>query len=135
VPDEPVVHEEKDQVLPEDADFADDTVAGVDAVRGPIPPLREVARIKQPSTQGGVIYLCVLAVAVAGVVIAATGAWRLGVSVLGGALLFAATGRLLLPGDDAGVLGVRRRRFDTVLFAAVGVALIVLATTIPNQPA
>lgn len=123
-----------DPVLPEDADLADDMVAGVDAVRGPIPPLREVARIKQPSTIGGAVYLVVLVLALIGIGIGAAGPWRLGVSWLGGSLLVATAGRLILPGDDAGMLGVRRRRFDTLLLAGVGIVLIVLATTIPDQP-
>lgn len=100
----------------------------------PLPPLRDVARLKQPSTIGGMIYLVVLGTALVGVGIAAFGAWRTGVCWLGGSLLLAALGRLVLPGDDAGMLGVRRRRLDSVLFLAVGIALIVLAVTIPNQP-
>jgi hypothetical protein len=132
-----MVHEPVDAtepVLPEDADLADDMVAGVDAVRGPIPPLREVARIKQPSTIGGAVFLVVLVLALIGIGIGAAGPWRLGVSWLGGSLLVATVGRLILPGDDAGMLGVRRRRFDTLLLAGVGIVLIVLATTIPDQP-
>ena len=132
--DAPVPVEAADPVLPEDADLPDDLVAGVDAVRGPLPPLRDIARIKQPSTIGGAVYLLVLVLALVGIAIAATGPWRLGVTWLGGSLLLATAGRLLLPGDDAGMLGVRRRRFDTLLLAGVGVVLIVLAATIPDQP-
>jgi hypothetical protein len=138
VTDEPVEAVEPvdatEPVLPEDADLGEDLIAGVDAVRGPIPPLREVARIKQPSTIGGAVYLVVLVLALIGIGIAATGPWRLGVSWLGSSLLLATAGRLLLPGDDAGMLGVRRRRFDTLLLASVGIVLIVLAVTIPDQP-
>lgn len=132
--DDVEVVDDTEPVLPEDADLPEDLVPGVDAVRGPIPPLRDIARIKQPSTIGGAVYLVVLALALVGIGIAATGPWRLGVSWLGGSLLLATAGRLLLPGDDAGMLGVRRRRFDTLLFAGVGVLLIVLAMNIPNQP-
>lgn len=121
-------------ILPEDADLPDDVVAGVDAVRGPLPPLRDIARVKQPSTIGGAVYLAVLVLALVGIGIAATGNWRLGVSWLGGSLLVATAGRLILPGDDAGMLGVRRRRFDTLLVGSVGIVLIVLASTIPDQP-
>lgn len=136
--DEPVVAEEPvdatEPVLPEDADLPDDVVAGVDAVRGPLPPLRDIARVKQPSTIGGAVYLVVLVLALVGIGIAATGPWRLGVAWLGGSLLIATAGRLILPGDDAGMLGVRRRRFDTLLLAGVGIVLIVLAISIPDQP-
>ncbi|MDO7867564.1 DUF3017 domain-containing protein [Nocardioides jiangxiensis] len=131
-PAEPV--DATEPLLPEDADLPGDMVPGVDAVRGPLPPLREVARLKQPSTIGGVIYLVVLGLALVGIAIGAAGAWRLGVTWLGGALLVATGGRLVLPGDDAGMLGVRRRRFDTLLLAGVGVVLIILAATIPDQP-
>ena len=131
-PRDPV--DDTEPVLPEDADLPEGMVPGVDAVRGPIPPLRDIARIKQPSTIGGAVYLVVLVLALVGVGIAATGPWRLGVSWLGASLLLATVGRLLLPGDDAGMLGVRRRRFDTLLLAAVGLVLIGLAVSIPNQP-
>ena len=99
-----------------------------------LPPLREVAEIRKPSTLGGVLYLCVLGAAIAGVVIAATGAWRTGVSWLAVALIGAAVARVVLPDDNAGMLRVRRKALDAAILTGAGVALLVLAATIPNQP-
>ncbi len=99
-----------------------------------IPPLREVAEIRKPSTLGGAIYLSVLAGALAGVGIAATGAWRTGVSWLAVSLLAAAASRLLLPDDNAGMLRVRRRLLDAAILIGMGAALLVLVGTIPDQP-
>ena len=49
-------------------------------------------------------------------------------------LLAAAVLRLVLPARDAGMLAVRRRSVDVALLVVVGLALFVLAATIPNQP-
>ena len=98
------------------------------------PERRPVTEIKKPSTLGGVIYLCVLGAAIAGVVIAATGPWRTGVSWLAFALLAAAAARLVLPDHDAGMLRVRNKMLDAAILVAMGVAILVLAATIPDQP-
>ena len=98
------------------------------------PERRPVTEIKKPSTVGGVIYLCVLGAAVAGVGIAATGPWRTGVSWLAFALLAAAAARLALPDHDAGMLRVRGKILDAGILIAMGVAILVLAATIPDQP-
>ena len=42
--------------------------------------------------------------------------------------------RLVLPQRDAGMLAVRHRLVDTVVLAAIGVALIFLAGDIPGPP-
>jgi hypothetical protein len=99
-----------------------------------LPPLREVAEIRKPSTVGGVIYLCVLGVALAGIGVAATGAWRTGVSWLAVSLLAAAATRVVLDDDHAGMLRVRRKLLDALILSAAGVALLVLVATIPDQP-
>jgi len=101
--------------------------------RGPLPPLREVAEIRKPSTIGGVIYLGVLVAALAGIAVAAAGAWRTGVSWLAVALITAAVTRLLLSDDNAGMLRVRRKLLDAVILAGAGVLLLFLAASIPNQ--
>ncbi|MGZ4447266.1 MAG: DUF3017 domain-containing protein [Nocardioides sp.] len=89
---------------------------------------------RYPSTIGGIFYLVVLAVVAVGIGIVWSGSWRLGTRWMAGGLLFAALLRLVLPSKDAGMLAVRRRWFDCVLLAGVGVLLIFLAITIPNQP-
>ena len=99
-----------------------------------LPPLREVAEIRKPSTLGGAIYLCVLAGAMVGVGVAATGAWRTGVSWLAAALIGAAVARVILPDDNAGMLRVRRKALDAAILTGAGVALLILAASIPNQP-
>jgi hypothetical protein len=99
-----------------------------------LPPLREVAEISKPSTLGGLVYLGVLAAALTGVVIAAAGAWRTGVGWLGVSLLAAAGARLALPDDNAGMLRVRRKLLDALLLTGLGVSLLFLAATIPDQP-
>ena len=98
------------------------------------PERRPVTEIKKPSTVGGVIYLCVLGAAVAGVVIAASGPWRTGVSWLAFSLLAAAGARLLLPDHDAGMLRVRGKALDAGILIAMGIAILFLAGTIPDQP-
>ncbi|MDN5894220.1 MAG: DUF3017 domain-containing protein [Nocardioides sp.] len=95
---------------------------------------RSVTELKKPSTLGGVLYLCVLVVALFGVGLAASGRWRGGVTWLGGALLAAAAARLVLPKEDAGMLEVRRKVIDIGILVVMGGALIFLAVTIPDQP-
>ena len=94
----------------------------------------EDAARRYPSTIGGAFYLIVLAITAIGIGIVTTGAWRVGVRWIAGALLFAALVRVVLPARDAGMLAVRRRWWDCVLLAGVGVALLFLAATIPEQP-
>ena len=94
----------------------------------------ELGGRRYPSTIGGAFYLVVLAVVGISIGVGAAGAWRTGIRWFGGALVFAAVVRALLPAKDAGMLAVRRRWWDCFLLAAVGLALIVLAVSIPDQP-
>ena len=89
---------------------------------------------RYPSTLGGILYLVVLAVAVAGLVVVVLADWRLGIRVVGGALVTAALFRLVLRQRDAGMLAVRHRLLDATMLAGVGAVLIFLAQSIPNQP-
>lgn len=98
------------------------------------PERRSVTEIKAPRTIGGVIYLCVLAAAIGGVVTAAIGPWRSGVSWLALAMLAGAAARVALRTEDAGMLEVRRKTFDVTIMVVFGVLLLVLAATIPDQP-
>jgi hypothetical protein len=113
----------------------------VGAVTQPEPPLdegppsqEERAPRRYPSTIGGAFYLVVLAVTAIGITIVWSGDWRVGVRWMGGALIFGSLVRLVLPNREAGMLAVRHRFVDCVMLAVVGVVLIVLAGTIPNQP-
>jgi hypothetical protein len=94
----------------------------------------EVEGRRYPSTIGGMFYLVVLAGTGVGIGIVWSGNWRLGTEWMAGSLIFAALLRLVLPNKDAGMLAVRNRIFDCLLLSAVGVILIFLAVTIPNQP-
>lgn len=104
----------------------EETPAGI-----PLPP--EEAPRRYPSTIGGALYLVVLLGVAVSLVLAVLADWRLGVRWMGGSLLFAAACRLVVPGVHAGMLAVRNRWLDSVLLVLVGVALIVLAGSIPNQ--
>ena len=94
----------------------------------------ELGGRRYPSTIGGAFYLVVLAVVGIAIGIVASGAWRTGIRWFGGALVFAAIVRAVLPAKDAGMLAVRRRWWDCLLLSAVGIALVVLAGSIPDQP-
>ena len=90
---------------------------------------------RYPSTIGGAFYISILIAAGTALVVAARDDWRLGVQILGGAVLVAALLRLILATRDAGMLAVRHRAIDVFLLTSAGVALVVLAGAIPNQPA
>ena len=104
----------------------------VEAVEEPEPD--EEPR-RYPSTIGGAFYISILIAAGTALVVAARDDWRLGVQILGGAVLVAALLRLILATRDAGMLAVRHRAIDVFLLTSAGVALVVLAGSIPNQPA
>jgi hypothetical protein len=57
--------------------------------------------------------------------------WRQGLVIIGLALVGGAVLRLLLPVRKAGFLAVRSRPVDVVLLAGTGLALTVIALTIP----
>jgi hypothetical protein len=90
--------------------------------------------LKKPQTLGGVVYLVVVGIAVAGLVVVAFGAWRTGLSWIGAGLLVAAVTRLGLSERGAGMLRVRRKWSDVLMLTVAGVGLLVLAIVVPNQP-
>ena len=96
--------------------------------------IAEVEERRYPSTIGGAFYLAILAAAAVGIGIVWNGDWRLGIRILAAGLCAASFLRLVLPRRDAGMLAVRHRLTDTLILAAVGVALIFLTQTIPDQP-
>ncbi len=89
---------------------------------------------RHPSTIGGAIYLAILLVVAGAIGVTAIGDWRVGIRIFSAALGVAALARLVLPRRDAGMLAVRHRMVDVALLVGVGIALWVLAETIPNQP-
>ena len=122
---------------PDDADGTHD-VDGVhgaaDGVDGGDDGVDEPKGRRYPSTLGGIFYLVVLAATAVGIGIVSTGDWRPGIRWIAGGLILAAAARLILPARDAGMLAVRHRLVDCLMLAGVGVLLIFLASTIPNQP-
>ncbi|WP_201930974.1 DUF3017 domain-containing protein [Nocardioides donggukensis] len=112
----------------------DPEAARADALAAEPGGVRGVTEVRKPSTIGGMVYLGVLGGALAGIGVAATGAWRNGVSWLAIALIAAAAARLVLPDPDAGMLRVRSKLLDVVILVGTGIALLSLVATIPNQP-
>lgn len=89
---------------------------------------------RYPSTIGGALYLVVLVAVGAGLAVVAWGDWRLGVRIMGGSLLGGAVARVALSPRDAGMLAVRNKPMDALVLVGVGVAMIWLAGSIPDQP-
>ena len=117
-----------------DVEPPSDEIEPISAEEMGVEDLGEGEPRRYPSTIGGGFYLVVLAVVAIALGIITSGNWRLGVRWFGGALLFAALVRAVLPAKDAGMLAVRKRWWDCFLLIATGVALIVLAGSIPDQP-
>jgi len=89
--------------------------------------------LKKPSTTGGVVYLSVVAAVLVGVAVAATGAWRLGVTIAGGSFVVAFVARSVLPDERAGMLRIRRRFVDLSTMGLCALGMLVLATVIPSR--
>ena len=75
--------------------------------------------------------LVVLLVVGLGLLLVTFQRWRMGLVVMGLALVGAAALRLFLPVRRAGFLAVRGRPVDVVLLAGTGLTLAVIARTIP----
>ena len=89
---------------------------------------------RRPQTFGGGVYLLVVATALTGLAITVAGAWRTGVIWMGAGLLVGGVARLVLPERKAGMLRVRRKPSDVLMLLLAGVALVVLAIVVPDQP-
>lgn len=107
----------------------------VDGGHGEEAPLEgEPEERRYPSTIGGAFYIVVLLTTIAGLVVVALVDWRIGIRIIGGSLILGAVVRLLLQPRDAGMLAVRHKSLDAALLAGLGMALIFLSTSIPDQP-
>lgn len=100
----------------------------------PVAPQQPPER-RYPSTIGGAFYIAILITTFAAIVVVVVDDWRVGVRILGGALVFAGALRLVLPQRDAGMLAVRHRSIDVILLVIAGGLLWWLAGSIPDQPA
>ncbi len=76
----------------------------------------------------------VLAVVALGMVRIAQYHWREGAVIIGGALLLAAGLRLVLPPEQTGLLGIRRRTLDVLAYGTFGVLMLAVALTIIGGP-
>ena len=76
--------------------------------------------------------LAVLIGVAVGLLLVAVGHWRVGLVVVGLALVGGAVLRLLLPLRRTGFLAVRSRTIDVVLLGGTGLVLAVIALTIPG---
>ncbi len=80
-------------------------------------------------------YFLVMSALAAGIVVVAAAYFKRGPAIIAGALLLAATFRVLLPRDWVGMLAVRRRWIDLLTLTALAVLLIVLAWVAPQLSA
>ncbi len=106
-----------------------------DADHRPFPDPEHSIAPRKPRTIGGVVFLLVLAGTLGGLAVVVLGPWRLGLAGTGVVLLVGALARLVIPEEDAGMLGVRRKVVDVVTLTILGTALVVLAAVIPPPPA
>ena len=89
--------------------------------------------MRAPRSRGSQFYLLQLLVVLIGLVLVATGQWRVGVSAIGLAFVAGALARSVVPIDHTGMLRVRGKAFDVFWMTTLGVSLIVLAWVIPTQ--
>ena len=100
----------------------------------PFPDPEHSIAPRKPRTIGGAVYLTVLAATAGGLALIALDRFRLGLGVIGVALLCGALARLVIPKDNAGMLGMRPRFVDVLALVLLGTGLVVLASVIPEQP-
>ena len=102
--------------------------------RRPYPDPEHSLAPRKPRTVGGFVYLVVLGTAAAGLALIAFGPFRTGLAVMGAGLVLGALGRLVIPADRAGMLGIRRKFVDVTTLLLLGGGLFVLAVVIPDRP-
>jgi hypothetical protein len=104
------------------------------AEQRPGPQLDHSIAPRKPRTVGGAVFLAVLATTLLGVLVVVLGRVQAGLTTAGTALLLGAFARLVLPRDQAGMLGVRRKLIDVATMALLGVGLLVVGAVI-REPA
>lgn len=75
-----------------------------------------------------------LLASVLGLLVVAIGPWRIGSGIVGSAMIVSAMARLLLPERHAGLLRIRRTGSDVLAMTVLGVAIVLLAVLVPDQP-
>jgi hypothetical protein len=79
-------------------------------------------------------FLTVMLVVAAGIVRIVMYYWREGTVLIGAALLLAALFRMLLSDQKAGLLAVRGRKVDVLLYGGFGAMILFVALTITGGP-
>ncbi|GAC81267.1 DUF3017 domain-containing protein [Gordonia malaquae] len=92
--------------------------------------IRKARRIHQ--VIANIPFYVVLAIVVVAAILVLMDRWRRGAFVFGSALLVGATFRAILPTVRIGLLQVRSRPFDVAAMAALGAAVLWLATSIDS---
>jgi hypothetical protein len=105
-----------------------DHPAGPSAEGAPPTPVRP-ARGPNEIPLGAVLLLVLVGLALVG-----QDHWRRGLLLAGAGLLAAAVLRLVLPARLSGLLVVRGRLFDVVVLSALGLAVLVLTSSVPLPP-
>jgi hypothetical protein len=100
---------------------------------------REVEQPPAPWPSPTLAYVAVLGIGAAGLVLlgavgqgwAPAGVFRVGAVLVAAAVCAAALLRALLPGRFAGMLALRSRRVDVLIYTALGAAALALAVLVP----
>jgi hypothetical protein len=100
----------------------------------PFPDPERSLAPRKPRTVGGIVYLAVLTATVVGLALIVLNHWRFGLATIGVALLCGAVGRLVIPRDNAGMLGMRPRAVDVLILTGLGAGLVILSAVIPERP-
>jgi Protein of unknown function (DUF3017) len=79
-------------------------------------------------------FVLVLAIVAAGTVLIFLYHWRIGSGLIGGSLLVAAGLRALLPEKQLGLIALRRKFTDIVLYGGLGALIVLVAATITGGP-
>jgi hypothetical protein len=79
-------------------------------------------------------FAIVLLIVAAGLVQVVLYHWRWGTTLIGVALVVAAVLRFLLPDGRAGLLAVRKRRVDMLLYGGFGLMIIYMSLSIIGGP-
>jgi hypothetical protein len=79
-------------------------------------------------------FVLVIAIAAAGIGLIFAYHWRIGSGLIGGSLLVAAGLRALLPEKQLGLIALRRKFTDIVLYGGLGFLIVLVAATIIGGP-
>ncbi|MDO9377992.1 MAG: DUF3017 domain-containing protein [Nocardioidaceae bacterium] len=86
---------------------------------------------RPPVPTGTFVYAALVVLMLVGLALVAVGPWRFGVGLAGWGFVVAGLARLVVRDADAGLLRVRRKRFDIAWMVGLGAVLVVLAVVVP----